>query len=153
LAEAVAELKGEPLAEERDIRIDLPVRAFLPVDYLGEERLRLDLYRRISSARTDQELESLRAEAEDRFGPLPREAVTLTDVARLRIACLATGVDEVTTFRGQVRLRPVEVEGENLPEGATYHATTKTLNLSPEPSDMGPSLPSWVRDRLMAVTR
>src|SRR3970282_773142 len=45
LAEAVAELKGEPLAEERDVRIDLPVRAFLPVDYLGEERLRLDLYR------------------------------------------------------------------------------------------------------------
>jgi transcription-repair coupling factor (superfamily II helicase) len=153
LAEAVAELKGEPLAEERDIRIDLPVRAFLPVDYLGEERLRLDLYRRISSARTDEELESLRAEAEDRFGPLPREAETLVDVARLRIACLGAGVDEVTTFRGQVRLRPVDIDEENLPEGATYHETTKTLNLLPEPSDTGPSLPSWVRDRLMAATR
>jgi transcription-repair coupling factor (superfamily II helicase) len=153
LAEAVAELKGEPLAEERDVRIDLPVRAFLPVDYLGEERLRLDLYRRVSSARAAAELESLRAEAEDRFGPLPREAETLMDVARLRIACLEAGVDEVTTFRGQVRLRPVDVDEENLPEGVTYHGTTKTLNLSPEPSDMGPSLPSWVRDRLVAATR
>jgi transcription-repair coupling factor (superfamily II helicase) len=153
LAEAVAELKGEPLAEERDVRLELPVRAFLPVEYLGEERLRLDLYRRISSARTEEELESLRAEAEDRFGPLPREAETLLDVARLRIACLEAGVEEVTTFRGQVRLRPVDVDEENLPEGATYHGTTKTLNLSPEPSDMGPSLPSWVRDRLVAATR
>ena len=153
LAEAVAELKGEPLAEERDVRIDLPVRAFLPVDYLGEERLRLDLYRRVSSARDQNELDALRTEADDRFGPLPREAETLLDVARLRIACLDTGVDEVTTFRGQVRLRPVVVDEENLPEGATYHQTTKTLNLSPEPSDMGPSLPSWVRDRLIAATR
>jgi transcription-repair coupling factor (superfamily II helicase) len=153
LAEAVAELKGEPLAEERDVRVDLPVRAFLPVDYLGEERLRLDLYRRVSSARTEEELDSLRAEAEDRFGPLPREAETLLDVARLRIACLGAGVDEVTMFRGQVRLRPVDLDEENLPEDATYHETTKTLNLSPEPSDMGPSLPSWVRGRLMAATR
>jgi transcription-repair coupling factor (superfamily II helicase) len=153
LAEAVAELKGEPLAEERDVRIDLPVRAFLPVEYLGEERLRLDLYRRVSSARTEEELESLRAEAEDRFGPLPREAETLLDVTRLRIACLKAGVDEVTTFRGQVRLRPVDVDEENLPEGASFHGTTKTLNLSPEPSDMGPSLPSWVRERLVAATR
>jgi transcription-repair coupling factor (superfamily II helicase) len=153
LAEAVAELKGEPLAEERDVRLDLPVRAFLPVDYLGEERLRLDMYRRISSARNEEELDSLRAEAEDRFGPLPREARTLLDVARLRIACLAAGVDEVTTFRGQVRLRPVEIDEEKLPEDVTYHQTTKTLNLSPEPSEMGPALPSWVRDRLLMATR
>lgn len=153
LAEAVAELKGEPLAEERDVRLDLPVRAFLPVDYLGEERLRLDLYRRISSARDEGELASLRTEAEDRFGPLPREAETLLDVAWLRIACLDVGVDEVTTFRGQVRLRPVEVDEANLPEGATYHLATKTLNLLPEPSDMGSSLPSWVRGRLVAATR
>ena len=153
LAEAVAELKGEPLPEEHDIRIDLPARAFLPVEYLGEERLRLDLYRRISSARNEEELESLREEAEDRFGPLPREAETLLDVARLRIACLEAGVEEVTTFRGQVRLRPVDIDEASLPEGATYHGTTKTLNLAPEPSNMGPSLPSWVRDRLVAATR
>ncbi|HZA26856.1 MAG TPA: transcription-repair coupling factor, partial [Actinomycetota bacterium] len=153
LAEAVAELKGEPLPEEHDIRIDLPARAFLPVEYLGEERLRLDLYRRISSARNEEELESLREEAEDRFGPLPGEAETLLDVARLRIACLEAGVEEVTTFRGQVRLRPVDIDEASLPEGATYHGTTKTLNLAPEPSNMGPSLPSWVRDRLVAATR
>jgi transcription-repair coupling factor (superfamily II helicase) len=153
LAEAVAELKGEPLAEERDIRIDLPVRAFLPMDYLGEERLRLDLYRRISSARTEEELVSLRAEAEDRFGPLPPEAETLLQVARLRIACMEIGVEEVTTFRGQVRIRPVDVDVAALADGGSYHAATKTLNLTPEPSDMGGGLPSWVRDRLIAATR
>ena len=109
LAESVAELKGQPLAEEREIRIELPVRAFLPVDYLGQESLRLELYRRIASAERDDELEAIVAEAADRFGPLPGEAETLVAVARLRIACRRLGVEEVSTFRGQVRLRPVAV--------------------------------------------
>ena len=152
LAESVAELKGQPLPEEREIRIELPVRAFLPVDYLGQESLRLDLYRRIASAETDEELEGIVAEAEDRFGPMPAEARTLVEVARLRIGCRRLGVEEVSTFRGQVRVRPVAVpEGAALPEAASYHRSTGTLNLSPEPRDLGPGLPTWVRSKLEAV--
>jgi transcription-repair coupling factor (superfamily II helicase) len=152
LAESVAELKGEPLPEEKEIRIDLPVRAFLPVDYLGQESLRLELYRRIASAGSDEELDQARAEAEDRFGPLPPEAVTLVELARLRIECQRLGVDEVGTFRRQVRLRPLDLPaGAVLPEGATYHPTTKTLNLAPEPREMGPGLPGWVRTLLRAA--
>jgi len=152
LAESVAEMKGEPLQEEKEIRIDLPVRAFLPVDYLGQESLRLELYRRIASATGQEELESVRAEAEDRFGPLPSEAGTLVEMARLRIACQARGVEEVTTFRGQVRVRPVDLaEGTPMPEGSSYHRTTKTLNLTPEPMDLGSGLPAWVRSKLETV--
>ncbi|MGH2545530.1 MAG: transcription-repair coupling factor [Actinomycetota bacterium] len=152
LAESVAEMKGQPLPEERDIRIELPVRAFLPVDYLGQESLRLELYRRVASAATAEELDAVTAEAVDRFGPLPPEARTLVEVARLRIACQARGVDEVSTFRGQVRLRPVAVpEDATLPQGATYHRTTGTLNLTPAPRDLGPGLPAWVRSQLEDV--
>ncbi|HEX5948237.1 MAG TPA: transcription-repair coupling factor, partial [Actinomycetota bacterium] len=152
LAESVAEMKGQPLPEEREIRIELPVRAFLPVDYLGQESLRLELYRRIASAERGDELETIVAEAVDRFGPLPSEAMTLVQMAGLRIACRRLGVDEVSTFRGQVRLRPVSVaEGRALPEGATYHRPTGTLNLAPEPRDLGPGLPAWVRSNLEAV--
>jgi transcription-repair coupling factor (superfamily II helicase) len=152
LAESVAEMRGRPLPEEREIRIELPVRAFLPVDYLGQESLRLELYRRIASAGAGDELDAVVAEAVDRFGPLPPEAVTLVEVARLRIACRARGVEEVSTFRGQVRLRSVAVpEDAALPESATYHRPTRTLNLSPEPSDLGPGLPAWVRSHLEAV--
>ena len=152
LAESVAEMRGQPLPEETDIRIDLPVRAFLPVDYLGQESLRLELYRRVSSASTDEELDRARAEAEDRFGPLPPEARTLFDLARLRVACAARGIEEVTTFRSQVRLRPVDLRAEAvLPEAVSHHRATRTLNLWPEPRDMGPGLPSWVRSRLEEV--
>jgi hypothetical protein len=78
--------------------------------------------------------------------------VTLVELARLRIECQRLGVDEVGTFRRQVRLRPLDLPaGAVLPEGATYHPTTRTLNLAPEPREMGPGLPGWVRTRLRAA--
>jgi transcription-repair coupling factor (superfamily II helicase) len=152
LAESVAELRGRPLPEEKEIRIDLPVKAFLPVAYLGQESLRLDLYRRIASARTDQEVDRIRDEAEDRFGPLPPEAETLLDVARLRVACQRLGVEEVSTFRRQIRVRPIDVPADAaLPEGLSHHGATRTLNLSPKPGALGPGLARWVRSALEAV--
>src|SRR5207248_6741771 len=77
LSEAVAEMKGEEVAEEREIRIDLPVKAFVPQGWLEQETLRLELYRRISTARSAEALAAVRAEAEDRFGELPPEVLTL----------------------------------------------------------------------------
>jgi transcription-repair coupling factor (superfamily II helicase) len=152
LAESVAELRGQPLPEEKEIRIDLPVRAFLPVGYLGQESLRLELYRRIASAATDQELDRILEEAEDRFGPLPPEAATLFDVARLRVACRRMGIEEVSTFRSQIRVRPLDVDRDRgLSQGATYHAATRTLNLTPRPGDLGPGLPAWTRSKLEAL--
>jgi transcription-repair coupling factor (superfamily II helicase) len=152
LAESVAELRGQPLPEEKEIRIDLPVRAFLPVAYLGQESLRLELYRRIASAKTDREVDRIRDEAEDRFGPLPPEAETLLDVARLRVACQRLGIEEVSTFRRQIRVRPIDVPaGADLPEGLSHHGATRTLNLSPKPGDVGPGLARWVRSALEAV--
>ena len=59
LQESVAEMKGEPLPEEKEIRIDLPVRAFVPPGWLEQEALRLDLYRRISSAGDHELLERI----------------------------------------------------------------------------------------------
>ena len=138
LGEAVAEMKGEPQAEEREVRIDLPVRAFIPPGWLEQESLRLELYRRIFDSLADQGRRRLgggRGQAEDRFGELPTEVVTLFALARLRLAALAAGVEENGRFRDQVRVKPVAEEHGALlaatREDAAYHATTKTLNLTP----------------------
>jgi transcription-repair coupling factor (superfamily II helicase) len=152
LAESVAELKGEPVEEEKDIRVELPVRAFIPVDYLGQESLRLEMYRRVASARSEEELDQTRAEAEDRFGPVPREVETLLDVAKLRILADRLGVEDISVYRNQVRIKPVELpEGAAVPEASEYHPATRTLNLLPEPSQMGADLPRWVRSVLESV--
>ncbi|MGD0440338.1 MAG: transcription-repair coupling factor [Acidimicrobiales bacterium] len=96
VAEAVSELKGEPVRVPVDITVDLPVDAFLPPEYVEREDLRLEAYRRLAEVRDLEAVEDLRAEWLDRYGPLPREAEALVAVGRLRAECVRTGVTEVT---------------------------------------------------------
>jgi transcription-repair coupling factor (superfamily II helicase) len=153
LQESVAEMKGEPLPEQTEIRIDLPVKAFVPPGWVSQEALRLDLYRRISTAGDHARLAEVREEAVDRFGRLPDEVETLFAVASLRVTCERLGVEEVSTYRQQVRVRPLalasslEVDlGQRVP-GAVYHGTTRTLNLAPD-RVAGADLPGWVESAL-----
>jgi transcription-repair coupling factor (superfamily II helicase) len=153
LQQSVAELQGEPIAEEKELRIDLPVRAFVPPGWVGQESLRLELYRRISLAADHDALERIRAETIDRYGALPMEVETLFGVASLRVACAALGIEEVSTYRDQVRIRPVELPevlrldlADRVP-GASFHEAKRTLNLTPE-RIAGADLPGWVEGRL-----
>ncbi len=157
LQESVAELRGQPLPEERELRIDLPVRAFVPPGWVAQEALRLDLYRRIASAGDHETLARVRAETVDRFGRLPEEVEALFAVASLRVTCRALGVEEVSTYREQIRIKPVRLPGsleadlgERVP-GATYHRATATLNLVPERVP-GVELPAWVERALVLAT-
>jgi transcription-repair coupling factor (superfamily II helicase) len=149
LQESVAEMRGEPLLEQKEIRIDLPVKAFVPPGWVAQEALRLDLYRRIGSAGDHARLAEVRAETIDRYGRLPPEVETLFAVAALRVTCDRLGVEEVATYKQQVRLRPfalapsLEVDLAQRVAGATYHGTTRTLNLDPG-RIAGVELPGWV---------
>jgi transcription-repair coupling factor (superfamily II helicase) len=153
LQQSVAELQGRPIAEEKELRIDLPVRAFVPPGWVAQESLRLELYRRISLAPDHEALERIREETVDRYGALPSQVATLFAVASLRVTCRHLGVEEVSTYRDQVRLRPVELSEtsrldltERLPE-ATFHQAKRTLNLTPE-RVVSTDLPGWVEARL-----
>jgi transcription-repair coupling factor (superfamily II helicase) len=156
LRESVAEMRGQPAPAEREIRVDLPVRAFIPVGWVGQEALRLELYRNIATAGDHERLAEVRAEAEDRFGRLPDEVETLLAVASLRLTCERLGADEVSTYRTQVRVKPValteaqEIELRLTVPGAAYHRTTGTLNLVPERIPSA-ELPAWVERALLAA--
>ena len=157
LQESVAEMKGEPIPEEKEIRIDLPVRAYVPVGWVGQEALRLELYRNVATAGDHGRLAEVRAEAADRYGRLPQEVETLFAVASLRLTCARLGVREVSKYRDQIRVKPValtsslEVDLTSRVPGATYHRTTATLNLVPERMT-GADLPGWVERALLAAT-
>ncbi len=152
LSEAVAEMKGEPMPAEREARIDLPVKAFIPPDWIGQEALRLELYRRIGTARDHEELAGVAEEATDRFGALPPPVMSLFAVASLKLACLALGIEEVSTFRTQVRVKPVDdglgLEVAEAVGGASYHPATRTLNLEPPVNLGGEALARWVQAAL-----
>jgi transcription-repair coupling factor (superfamily II helicase) len=96
VAEAVSELKGEPVRVRLDITVDLPVDAFLPPEYVEREDLRLEAYRRLAEVRDAGAVDDLSSEWLDRYGPLPEEAEALVAVGRLRAECVRTGVTEVT---------------------------------------------------------
>jgi transcription-repair coupling factor (superfamily II helicase) len=157
LTESVADMRGEEMPLEKDLRIELPVKAFIPPGWVAQEALRLDLYRRISTAGDHAQLEAVLSETVDRYGALPEEVSTLFAVASLRVTCGALGVDEVSTFRDQVRLRPVIIDESLLADldervsGAVFHPETRTLNLAPERVP-GVDLPGWVEARLRAAT-
>jgi transcription-repair coupling factor (superfamily II helicase) len=111
VSEAVAELKGEDVREPAEIRLDVPVDANLPRDYVEREDLRLEAYRRLATVTSHEEVADIRAEWVDRFGPLPAPAEALLRIGDLRAECARTGVREVTVVRGgTVRLSPLALK-------------------------------------------
>jgi transcription-repair coupling factor (superfamily II helicase) len=109
VGEAVSEFKGERVDEVSDVRVELPVDAHLPHDYIPGERLRLDAYRRLASAQTDAEVEGVRAELRDRYGELPPVVENLLAVAAFRAFARGFGVTEVAGQGKFVRFAPLDL--------------------------------------------
>ncbi len=111
VAEAVGQLEGTPVPAEAaaEVRIDLPVDAHLPDEYVTTQQARLEAYRRLALAATHEEVDDVAAEWEDRFGPLPAAATALLDIARLRVEARRVGLTEVVKARNEVRLAPVDL--------------------------------------------
>ena len=137
---AAADGKTVTTAEEpRDVRIDLPVDAHLPPDYIASDRLRLEAYRRLAAASSDIEVAAVVEELVDRYGPLPEPAERLIAVARLRLVCRAAGITEVTVASAAstpvVRLSPLtlpdsaQVRLKRMYPSASYRATTATVQV------------------------
>ncbi len=99
--EAVAELRGETVAEPSQVKIEVPVNAHIPADYMTREASRLEAYRRLAAVTDVAEVNDVRAEWNDRFGALPASAEALLAIGRLRCECLRVRVSElIVTRRG-----------------------------------------------------
>jgi transcription-repair coupling factor (superfamily II helicase) len=167
VSEAVSELKGEARPRPVELSLDLPDAAHLPVSYVAAEDVRLEAYRRLASVQTEAEINDVRSEWEDRFGPLPAPAQALLDVARLRVECLRLGITDVAVAlprpgmssgvragrggpRATVKLSPIslpasaEVRLHRLAPGATYqpdlHRLLLPMALPAQGSEFAPDL-------------
>lgn len=85
LEKTVRELKKLPQRDVVDVTIDLPISAYFPEKYLPDMRTKIDLYRRLARIAVEAELDDLRAELSDRFGPPPEAVDELIELARLRV--------------------------------------------------------------------
>ncbi|MER7998033.1 transcription-repair coupling factor [Streptomyces sp. NPDC095613] len=114
VGEAVADYRAslEGGVEEEpplEVKIELPVDAHVPHDYAPGERLRLQAYRAIASATTEEDIAAVREELTDRYGKLPEPVENLLLVAGLRMLARACGVGEIVLQGSNVRFAPVEL--------------------------------------------
>ena len=133
---AAADGKTVTTAEDpRDVRIDLPVDAHLPPDYIDSDRLRLEAYRRLAAAADEAAVAAVIDELVDRYGPLPEPAQRLVAVARLRLLCRQYGVTEVALTGTTLRVAPLplqdsaQVRLKRIYPAANYRATTSVVQV------------------------
>ena len=110
VTEAVSEMKGEEVKPPAEVKLDVPTDAYLPADYVAKEELRLEAYRRLAAVSSAGEVDDIRAEWEDRYGPVPAPADALLMVGMLRAECHRTGIRDVSITGTQARLGPVELK-------------------------------------------
>ncbi len=108
--EAVSEMKGEPVKPPSEVKLDVPTDAYLPTDYVPKEELRLEAYRRLAAVTTPAEVDDIRAEWQDRYGPVPAPAESLLAVGLLRAHCHRLGLRDVQITGGMARLGPLELK-------------------------------------------
>jgi transcription-repair coupling factor (superfamily II helicase) len=92
LERAVREMRGEAIEDEPEIEIDLKLPAFIPESFVPDTSQRLVFYRRLATARAEDEIASVEMELIDRYGDLPEEVGNLTEAVRVRLLARALGV-------------------------------------------------------------
>jgi len=106
VGEAVADFKGEEDTSPAEVKVELPVNAHLPHDYVPGERLRLEMYRNLAAAHDDAAVDAVVDELKDRYGEPPAPVQALIAVARFRNRARAVGVTEVMMLGRNVKFGP-----------------------------------------------
>ncbi len=136
VTEAVAEMKGEAPQIPIELKIDVPITAFLPNSYVAKEELRLDAYRRLVAVKTHADVQDIKAEWEDRFGELPDPAKSLLMVGALRAECHRIKIREIVVSDNRARLSPITLKASEamrlvrLSPSANYREQTNELNIA-----------------------
>lgn len=103
LGESVAELQGRQVAAEADTQIDINVTAFIPEEYIPDAEHRIIEYKRLADVKSERELQILAEEWRDRFGPIPEQVKSLSQIVKLRL--IASKLNVVSVKPDMVGLR------------------------------------------------
>ncbi len=101
---AVKEVKGIKEISPREVVIDLKEEAFIPSDYIEDDRQRLATYRRLNLLGKNSEVEEIKRELVDRFGKLPRQLERLFAIINLRIKALQSGIQSISENEGIIQI-------------------------------------------------
>jgi transcription-repair coupling factor (superfamily II helicase) len=153
VGEAVQAFKGELPDDSADVKVDLPVDAHLPHTYIGVERLRLEMYRKLAEARDAAALDEIVAELTDRYGEPPEQVANLVAVARFRLLARSYGLTDVSLQGKHIRFAPMplpdskQLRLKRLYPDAVYKPTVETVSL-PRPNLRDTALLAWCTELL-----
>jgi transcription-repair coupling factor (superfamily II helicase) len=133
VGEAVRDLKKEGPPETPEVKVELPVDAHIPHEYVPGERLRLEAYKRIAGIEDDAQVLAVHEELKDRYGPLPVALLNLLEVARFRAKARRAGLTDVGVQGNHIRFAPVtlpesrQIRLQRLYPKSLLKTQTKTL--------------------------
>jgi transcription-repair coupling factor (superfamily II helicase) len=124
IEEAVGEARGIAQTPEIDTRIDLRIDAYLPQEYVQQEKLRVEIYKRIAMVVDEETRMNIEDELIDRFGDIPGPVENLIRIAQLRGITRRLGVTHLTLRPDGLHLK---LSQQNMPDpGALFTAVTAT---------------------------
>ena len=166
IGEAVATFRGDVAEGQTELRLELPVDAHIPEEYVESERLRLEAYQKLSTAAApasaEDSIDSVVEELTDRYGELPPQVQNLVAISRLRRIAQKAGLSDVVAMGGNLRIAPAElpdslqVRLQRLYPGARLFAQAKAISVPlfagiPNPEHSDSELIAWVTGLLAAI--
>lgn len=118
---------------DEDLRVELPVDATIPEEYVPHERLRLEAYTKFAAARSEADVQDVVDELVDRYGPVPEPVERLAALARLRALAARLGVREIVAQGKSIRFAPITLPDSGrmrltrLYPGTTLKPATRTI--------------------------
>ncbi|MCU1546038.1 MAG: transcription-repair coupling factor [Homoserinimonas sp.] len=165
IGEAVSTFRGEVAEGQAELRLELPVDARIPEEYVESERLRLEAYQKLSTASSPtaapEQLDSVLEELADRYGDAPVQVHNLIAVSRLRRLAQQAGLTEVVAVGSNLRIAgttladSIQVRLQRMYPGARYFAQTASVMVAlpvknGERADDA-ALIAWAGDLLSAI--
>jgi len=113
IGEAVSAFRGDVAEGQTELRLELPVDAHIPEEYVDSERLRLEAYQKLSTAAAptspEDAIDSVVEELTDRYGEPPEQVQNLVAISRLRRIAQKAGLSDVVAMGGNLRVAPAEL--------------------------------------------
>jgi transcription-repair coupling factor (superfamily II helicase) len=165
IGEAVGQFRGDVAEGQTELRLELPVDAHIPEDYVDSERLRLEAYQKLSAASGPNAranaIDLVVDELTDRYGELPEPVENLVAVARLRRHAQLAGLGEVVTMGSNLRIAPadladsIQVRLQRMYPGSKHFQQQRAISVPLKQVDGRPladtELIAWVGELLDAI--
>ncbi|MCF7934251.1 MAG: transcription-repair coupling factor, partial [Spirochaetia bacterium] len=102
LDEAIADLQHTQPLQEKEVFLDLDYSGYIPDSYISDPSIKFDIYKKIASISTQEDLQLLEAELDDRFGRMPEDMINLLYIAELKILCKRLSIYHLKEKQGVV---------------------------------------------------